>query len=377
MKTAFPKVAFGSTLLDRGLESGGLDGIGQYCQELLNQYSLSGAEINIQPFSFGVNKSHCSATVLPSYTNYLANSFLSTNQETAARRFFAAVDLVHATDQLIPVRHNKPMVSTVMDTIPLSHPQYIRSHSRYLKPFLWKKLTQQSDHIITISEFSKNEISRLMNFPAEKITSIPLGVDSRYFEKIDKEEIQNTLNRFSIHTPFLLFIGSIQPRKNLLRILKAHASLPQKLATEYPLVIAGKLAWDDGQILKEIQKGVEEKRCVWLNYISDFEKRCLLQASQGMVFASLYEGFGLPILEAFASNVPVITSTCTSMPEVAGDAALMVDPNNEESIRNGMQTLINNSSLLESLKLRGLAHAKKFTWERVAKDTSNVYSSLL
>jgi alpha-1,3-rhamnosyl/mannosyltransferase len=377
MKTAFPKVAFGSTLLDRGLESGGLDGIGQYCQELLNQYSSSSTEFNIQPFSFGVNSSHCAATLLPSYTGYLAKSFFSNNKETLASRFFADVDLVHVTDQLIPIRHNKPMVSTVMDTIPLSHPQYIRSQSRYLKPFLWKKLTQQSDHIITISEFSKNEISRLMDFPNEKITSIPLGVDSRYFEKITDQEIQNTLNRFSINVPFFLFIGSIQPRKNLLRLLKAHASLPQKLATDFPLVIAGKLAWDDGQTLKEIQKAVNEKRCIWLNYVSDFEKRCLLQASQGMVFASLYEGFGLPILEAFASNTPVITSQCTSMPEVAGDAALLVDPNNEESIRSGLLSLINNPSLVESLKLKGLTQAKQFTWGQVANRTLDVYKSLL
>ncbi|MBU3583738.1 glycosyltransferase family 4 protein [Polynucleobacter sp. 15G-AUS-farblos] len=377
MKTAFPKVAFGSTLLDRGLHSGGLDGIGQYCQELLNQYSLNPTEFEIQAFSFGTNKTYCSATILPSYPSYLAKSFLSANQETTARQFFADVDVIHATDQLIPIRHNKPMVSTVMDTIPLSHPQFLRSHSRYLKPFLWKKLTQQSDHIITISEFSKKEISRLMHFPLEKITSIPLGVDSRYFEKIANEDIQNTLNRFSIHTPFFLFIGSIQPRKNLLRLLKAHASLPQKLATEFPLVIAGKLAWDDGQTLKEIHKGVDEKRCIWLDYISDFDKRCLLQASQGMVFASLYEGFGLPILEAFASNTPVITSNCTSMPEVAGDDALLVDPNNVESIREALLSLIHNSSLVTSLKFKGLSQAKKFTWELVANRTLDVYRSLL
>ena len=377
MKTAFPKVAFGSTLLDRGLESGGLDGIGQYCKELLNQYASSTSEFNIQPFSFGADKSHCSATLLPSYAGYLAKTFLSPNKKNSASRFFAEVDLVHVTDQLIPVRHNKPMVSTVMDTIPLSHSQYIRSHSRYLKPFLWKKLTQQSDHIITISEFSKNEISRLIDFPSNKITSIPLGVDSRYFEKIADQEIQNTLDRFSINTPFLLFIGSIQPRKNLLRLLKAHASLPQKLATAFPLVIAGKLAWDDGETLKEIQRGIEEKRCVWLNYVSDFEKRCLLQASQGMVFASLYEGFGLPILEAFASNTPVITSNCTSMPEVAGDAALLVDPDNVESIRSALLTLINDTSLISNLQLKGLDKAKQFTWEQVANRTLDVYRSLL
>jgi alpha-1,3-rhamnosyl/mannosyltransferase len=377
MKTALTRVAFGCTLLDRGLRSEGIDGIGQYCQELLTQHSHSQAGFSLHPFSFGLNHSNCKSTKLPTYSRYLAQSFLLPSKNTIANHFFEEVDLIHATDQLIPIRHQKPVVSTVMDVIPLSNPEFIRAQSRFIKPFIWKKLTQQSDHIITISEFSKNEIARQMAFPPEKITSIPLAVDDRYFESIHKDRIQEVLNQFLIDRPFLLFLGSIQPRKNLLRLLRAHASLPNNLAKAFPLVIAGKLAWDDGETLHAIQKGVSEKRCIWLNYVSDFEKRCLLQATLGMVFASLYEGFGLPILEAFASNTPVITSNCTSMPEVAGNCALLVDPTDTESIRDALITLLEEPLSVSDLKSRALERAKQFTWIKVASETAKVYRLLL
>lgn len=381
MSSALPKVAFGSTLLDRGLASGGIDGIGQYCQELLAQYSLSPAEFLVRPFTFGLDQSTCSADLLPSYPQYLAQhlaqSLLPSPINSKANQLFKNVDLIHATDQLIPIGHKKPLISTVMDVIPLSHPEFIRAQSRFIKPWLWKKLTQQSDHIITISEFSKLEIASQLDFPSEKITSIPLAVDTRYFEIISEDDIQETVNKFSIDRPFLLFIGSIQPRKNLLRILQAHASLPNNLSKEFPLVIAGKLAWDDGETLTEIQKGVSEKRCIWLNYVSDFEKRCLLQATEGVVFASLYEGFGLPILEAFASHAPVITSDCTSMPEVAGDSAILVNPKDPEAIRSGLFSLLTDESHKQTLKRSGLERAKQFTWKKVASDTAKVYRSFL
>lgn len=377
MTSALAKVAFGSTLLDRGLASGGIDGIGQYCQELLNQFSSNPEAFSVQPFTFGLDQSKCGATLLPAYTKYLAQSFLAPSRNTVANHFFEGADLIHTTDQLIPIRHNKPLVSTVMDTIPLSHPEFIRAKSRWIKPLLWKKLTQQSDHIITISEFSKYEIANQMDFPLEKITSIPLGVDARYFDAIPNNETQATLNKFLIDRPFFLFIGSIQPRKNLLRLLQAHATLPNNLATQFPLVIAGKLAWDDGETLAAINKGILERRCIWLNYVSDVEKRCLLQTTTGVTFTSLYEGFGLPILEAFASKASVLTSNCTSMPEVAGESAFIVEPGDADSIRAGLLSLLNDDAKKQSLQIAGLERAKQFTWARVAKETAQVYQTLL
>jgi len=371
------KIAFGTTLLDKGLSASGIDGIGHYCQELLKQYSNQDGNLLLSPYSFGVKKSFCGAHLLPNYLEYLAKSVLKLSGAQQAEKYFNSADIIHSTDQLIPIVSKKPLIATVMDVIPLSHPHFIKTKSRFIKPYLWKKLTQRANHIITISDFSKNEIVSSMGYPEENITSIPLGVDARYFERLPKEEVQKTLDALQIARPFFLCIGSIQPRKNLGRILRAHSSLPNNLAKEFPVVIAGKLAWDDGETLSEIQKGISEKRCIWVNYVSDLEKRCLLQTSMGMVFTSLYEGFGLPILEAFASQTPVLTSNCTSMPEVAGGSALLVDPLNIESIRDGLLELLNNQTKVQDLKMSGLQRAKLFTWDRVATDTQKVYQSLL
>jgi glycosyltransferase involved in cell wall biosynthesis len=370
------KIAFGTTLLDKGLQGDGIDGIGQYCQELLSQFINSKNELEISPYSFGTSQSPSGAIALPTYSNYLTRSLLKLDAHSVAREYFDEVDLIHCTDQLVPVARNTPLVATVMDAIPLSHPQFIKAQSRFLKPLLWKKLTARANHIITISEFSKGEIINLMGYPEEKITTIPLGVDSRFFETISQEDIAKTLSKLKIDRSFFLFIGSIQPRKNLLRILEAHALLPHNLAIEFPLVIAGKIAWDDGKTLAAIKQGIQDNRCIWLNYVGDYEKRCLLQSTKGLVFASLYEGFGLPILEAYASQAPVIASNCTSMIEVSGNSAILVNPELPEDICNSFQSLINKPSIIEKMKSEGLMQAKQFTWDRVASDTLKVYRRL-
>lgn len=371
------KVAFGSTILDKGLSGTGIDGIGQYCQELLAEFSKK-SDLQVALFSFGIEHSKAGAKTLPSYAGHLARGLLKLESRISeTSQFFNNADIIHSTDQLIPIVTKKPLIATVMDTIPLSHPEFIRASSRYLKTTLWKGLTKRADHIITISEFSKTEIVNHMSYPEEKITSIPLGVDERYFEKISTEQIQSVLHKFSIDRPFFLFVGSIQPRKNLLRILQAHAALPNNYAKDLPLVIAGKIAWDDGETIRAIQVAIADKRCIWIDYVSDIDKRSLMQATLGLVFASLYEGFGLPILEAFASQAPVLTSSLTSMPEVAGGSALLVDPIDTESISNGLLALLNNQAQIQDLKTSGLDRAKLLNWNQAAESTRKVYQTFL
>ena len=369
------KVAFGTTLLDRGLNNpkqDGIDGIGQYCRELLKHFPDLPDAPQILPYAFGQTKTQSGATLLPNYPRYALGAF----SQLGAEPFFEKVDLVHSTDQFIPIC-NKPLLATVMDVIPLSHPQFLKSQSRHLKSFLWKKLTQRADHIITISDFSKQEIIKHLGFSPEQIDVIPLGVDQRYFEKVSDSEKQLTLHSLDIRMPFFLFIGSIQPRKNLLNLLEAHAKLPRDLAHQYPLVIAGKLAWDDGKTVAAIEQAVKDGRAHWLNYVTESQKKCLLQSATGLAFVSLYEGFGLPIVEAFASELPVITSNCTSMPEVAGEAALIVDPMSQSEITQALAHLIENAGLVQQLKIAGLARTKLFTWKDNAKKTSAIYQKMM
>ena len=369
------KVAFGTTLLDRGLNNpkqDGIDGIGQYCQELLEQYPKLSNPPSIAPYSFGQSQSQCGAILLPSYSKHVMGALSHIYPEA----FFKDIDLIHASDQFIPIA-NKPLLATVMDVIPLSHPHFLKSQSRYFKSFIWKKLTQRADRIITISEFSKIEIAKHLGFSENQINVIPLGVDQRFFQRISDIEKQATLDSLGIKSPFFLFLGSIQPRKNLTRLLEAHAQLPRSLAREFPLIIAGKLAWDDGKTLAAINQAVSESRAKWLNYIAEDQKRCLLQSATGLAFVSLYEGFGLPITEAFASELPVITSNCTSMPEVAKDAAVIVDPENTQQITDALLSLIDDSALANNLKALGKQRSQLFSWEENAKRTLSIYQQMI
>lgn len=368
------KIAFGATLLDRGILGNGIDGIGQYCQELLRYFAVCPREVEILPYSFGLKESSCGAHTLSPYTGHLSKSFLHLDASSTDAQFFEGVDLIHSTDQLIPIVRNKPLLATVMDTIPLSHPQFLKAKSRFFKPYAWKKLTQRANHIITISEFSKGEIINLMGFAEEKISTIPLGVNPTYFEKSPMEDIQSTLLKFKIYKSFYLFLGSIQPRKNLKKIIAAHAALPDAMAIEFPLVIAGKQSWHDKSTKIAIQNGILSGRCIQLNYVTELEKHHLLQSAIGLVFTSLYEGFGLPILEAFASECPVITSNCTSMPEVAGDAAILVNPQSEDLITEAMISLVNTPEISNTLKNKGLERAKLFSWSKTANETKKIYS---
>jgi glycosyltransferase involved in cell wall biosynthesis len=369
------KIAFGTTLLDRGLNNpkqDGIDGIGQYCQELLGQYPHLPNVPTIAPYSFGELNSRCGATLLPSYPLHAVGAL----SQMWTEAFFKDVDLIHSTDQFIPIC-NKPLLATVMDVIPLSHPHFLKSGSRHLKSPLWKKLTRRADRIITISEFSKTEIIQYLGFSDQQIDVIPLGVHERYYGKISEIDKQAALKDLGISSPFFLFIGSIQPRKNLVRLLEAHAKLPRSLAKQYPLVIAGKLAWNDGQTLAAIQQAVNEGRAKWLNYITEEQKLCLLQSATALAFISLYEGFGLPITEAFASELPVITSNCTSMPEVGGDAAITVDPLNTPQIIDALLSLIEDSVLANNLKALGKQRSHLFSWEENAKRTLSIYQKMV
>lgn len=369
------KVAFGTTLLDRGLNNpkqDGIDGIGQYCQELLEQYPKLSNPPLIASYSFGQSQSQCDAKLLPGYSKHVMGAISHIHPEA----FFKDVDLIHSTDQFIPIA-NKPLLATVMDVIPLSHPQFLKSQSRYLKSFIWKKLTQRADRIITISEFSRTEITKHLGFSENQIDVIPLGVDQRFFQRISEVQKRTTLDSLGITTPFFLFLGSIQPRKNLARLLEAHAKLPRSLAREYPLIIAGKLAWDDGKTLAAINQAVSEGRAKWLNYITEEQKLCLLQSATGLAFVSLYEGFGLPITEAFASELPVITSNCTSMPEVAGDAAIIINPLNTLQITDALLSLIEDDALVNHLKALGKQRSQRFSWEENAKRTLSIYQQMV
>lgn len=375
------KVAFGVTQLARGMAGPGIDGIGHYTRELGNALSAIPA-IDLVPFSFGYDSKQPLfnkdvSTLRRFELELLMGGLLPPMRINDIRG--EKVDLIHATDHLIPYVKNVPLVATLMDAIPLSNPEALAGKSLFLtkaKLAMWLNVARRADHVITISEYSKSEISRLFDIPLYRISVTPLAVDSRFFSVIDSEDRKRIRQALKVPENYFLSVGTLQPRKNVGRILEAMRMLPSDIRKSNPLVIVGRVGWGVEDLQVEITKAEKEGWCIWLQRIPDFELRALLQSAKALVFPSLAEGFGLPVLEAFASRTPVITSNTTSLPEVANGSALLIDPTNASELSAALLRMLNDKVFIESLIESGYKHAATMSWSRCAESTIAVYRKL-
>lgn len=376
------RVGYGTTNLARGLAGNGVDGIGIYTREL-GRALLDVGDVGLVPVGFGHN---IDTDVFPqaqrpvSMGRYPGLAGLGVSTPFAFRGESALadqIDLFHATDNLIPKLSRIPVVATLADAFPLSHPEWIRMKNAHLKCWLWKRAAHWADHIVTVSEYSKGQIVEYFGIAAHRITVIPEGVGERFFQLIAPADRKTVLSRYGLPEQFFLSIGTLQPRKNIGNLLDAHAALPAALRTEFPLVVVGREGWGSETLVSRLQALQAAGTVYWLQYLPDEDMRALMQSASALVFPSLGEGFGLPVLEAFASRLPVVTSDTTSLPEVAGQAAVLVDPSDPLSIADGMRRVVEDSALANRLITAGLARARLFTWQACAIRTQAVYRSVL
>jgi glycosyltransferase involved in cell wall biosynthesis len=377
------KVGFGTTALARSIAHGGVDGIGSYTREV-GRALLAQGDVDLVPAGYRafvgedvfpgarppVNLGrHSVATMLGAVSpwTYVDEKGLAAE----------GVDLFHATDHLIPKLSSIPVVATLMDAIPLSNPEWTTMTLAPLSRWLLRRSGTWADHVITISEFSKQAIVEHFRIAAERISVVPLGVHPRFFERIDPSARAEVLQRLGLPERFFLCLGTLQPRKNVERIVDAHARLPADMRREIPLVIVGRAGWGCESLVARLQAIEAEGTVRWLQYLPDFDVRALMQSASALVFASLCEGFGLPVVEAFASGLPVVASNTTSVPEVAADAAVLVDPSNADEIADAMRLVVDDSTKAETLREAGLARARKLNWQACAEKTMTVYRSVL
>lgn len=373
------KVGFGATVWGRGLASQHLDGIGYYTQEVFRRLDHDSAQLRPVVFGdVGAEKiDGLQAIRMWRYSVSAGLSALSGLPFVGSGLLAKEVDIFHATDHYTPKLRCVPVVATLMDAIPLSHPQWVSQRLRGLKNWLWRTSGQWADHVITISDFSRTEVAKHFRIPESRITVTPLGVDDRYFERLSGDASEAVLHKYGVPERFFIFVGTLQPRKNVERIVLAHEALPAALRAQCPLLIVGRHGWGCDDLVAKLNAYDADGPVRWLQGVDDFEKRVLMQRSTALVFPSLFEGFGLPVLEGFASQTPVITSNSTSLPEVAADAAWMLDPMDVYAMADAMATLARDQSLAKDFVAKGLQRARSFTWDACAAQTLKVYERVL
>ncbi|WP_417447315.1 MULTISPECIES: glycosyltransferase family 4 protein [Gammaproteobacteria] len=382
---AITNVGFSCTVWSMGERAGHLDGIGVYTQALWHaMQSLTASQPQkwcFKPYAFGRNQLRLDCGVPQvlakrfSVSCVLSATLHKPLANSAGLR--RELDVLHATDHHIPRIKGVPVIATVMDLIPLLHPEWIRQDLPRLKNWLFTSSIRSADHIITISEHSKQDLIRHLGIAPEQVSVTPLGVEPCYFERIDPQQIDATLHAHNLQPGFFLFVGTLQPRKNLRGILAAFNQLPQEIRRQHKLVVVGRDGWGNEDLLPELRALEARGEGYWLDYLPRQQVMALLQSAAALVFPSLYEGFGLPVIEAFAARCPVITSNMTSLPEVAGEAAWLINPTDSAEIATAMLNVLENQTLRAARIEAGLNRAKTFTWEACAARTLDVYEKVL
>lgn len=253
-------------------------------------------------------------------------------------------------------------VVTIHDMAYIAHPETVRFRTKYMLKMNIKRTCERADHIITVSNFSKAEIIKYLSVPPEKISVVNPAYEPRIFNTDPEPDAKTILEKYKIPNKYLLYLGTLEPRKNLTRLILAYSELNKLKENLPPLVLAGGKGWLYEPIFETIEKENLHNKVIVTGYVTDTEAICLIKNAIAFLFPSLYEGFGMPPLEAMACGIPVLTSNCASMPEVVGDAAVLVDPFSIAEIRDGIEKILDDEELRLALKKRGLRQCQKFSW---------------
>jgi glycosyltransferase involved in cell wall biosynthesis len=269
---------------------------------------------------------------------------------------------------------------TVLTVHDMSHEYFPEAVDDLTMDYLRNELPEavrKAALILTDSENSKKDIVQFLAVPEQKVKVVYLGVDQRFRPVVDSGIRMAARQRYGLPEQFILFVGTVQPRKNLMGLVRAFASLNATKAHPHTLVIAGGAGWKNEGLRELIRDlGVTEK-VHFTGYIDEADLPVLYSMAEVFALPSLYEGFGLPVIEAMACGVPVLTSSTSCLPEIAGDAAVLVDPQSVEAMAAGLGRLMEDSSLRDSCIAKGYERARQFTWERSARDVLSLFEGLV
>lgn len=277
----------------------------------------------------------------------------------------------------VPMPYKGPLVLTVCDMSCFDHPETHPVERVRLMQRDMPSAIEKADHIIVISESSGEALRRWFSVDASRMTTTYLAADPR-FRPRGADLLSPHLAGLGL-TPggYVLSVGTLEPRKNLATLFAAYSGLPASLRQRYPLVVAGLNGWNTEGLMKAAGGLIQRGELRLLGYVADELIPPLYAGAAAFCYPSRYEGFGLPALEAMASGVPVITSNKTSLPEVVGDAGIMVDPDDVDGMRERLRQLLEDQAYADELGQRGLARSQMFSWDRCARETFSVYRKVM
>jgi glycosyltransferase involved in cell wall biosynthesis len=282
-------------------------------------------------------------------------------------------DLLHSLAFVTPLLSPCPSVITIYDLSFLIFPQSFKYSKRLYLTLLTRPSARKARGIITISESTKRDTVRLLGVSPEKVDVIYCGVD-KAFRPLPKRKVTSFRQKCGLPERIILFVGTIEPRKNVARLVEAYSRLRDG---SVKLVIGGARGWLYEEVFARVEELELTGDVLFPGYISPDELPLWYNAAELFVYPSLYEGFGLPPLEAMACGTPVITSNVSSLPEVVGKAGLIVDPMDSEGLAEAMNQVLGNGTLRQSMRERGLARAGRFSWAKAARETVGVYRRAL
>jgi glycosyltransferase involved in cell wall biosynthesis len=287
------------------------------------------------------------------------------------------VDVLHV-QYTAPPFCPAPVVAMIHDLAFEHLPETFTRRGKTQLRFTVRRTARQAAHIVTVSEFSRQDIIRTYRLPPDRITVTYNGCEAHFTSQpISNREAETIKQKFGISRDYLLAVGSVQPRKNLIRLLRAYAMLrEQQPDFQLQLVIVGRQLWLYKEILREIKQQNFAADVIATGYANDEDLPALYRSAVALVYPSLFEGFGLPPLEAMACGTPVITSDCSSLPEVVGKAAILVNPYEEADLAQAIWKLTNDDVLRAQLRQAGIQQAYHFTWRAAAEKTLAIYQAI-
>jgi len=287
-------------------------------------------------------------------------------------------DLLFVPAHVLPIVHPRRSVVTVHDLGYLYYPEAHRLLDRLYLDLSTRYNARAATHLIADSSATKRDLSERYGVEPAKITVVYPGYDVTVFQPVRNEKaIEVVKAQYGIAGDYILFVGTLQPRKNLTRLVKTFSlSNIQYPISNIQLVIAGKKGWLYEEIFQQVEKLGLEGRVVFTGYVPEGDLPALLSGARLFVFPSLYEGFGLPVLEAMACGTPVVCSNTSSLPEVAEDAAVLVDPLDVEGLAAAIGRVLGDEELRAKLIERGFEQAREFSWDRCARETLDVLESV-